>query len=101
MNLLLAIGFGLVALLYSSVGFGGGSTYTALLVFSGMEIFLVPLVSLVCNLTVTSAGVWKSSRANLYDDSGVWMILAFSVPAACLGGISGAPRRTRRCRSSA
>lgn len=94
MNLLLAIGFGLVALLYSSVGFGGGSTYTALLVFSGMEIYLVPLVSLVCNLTVTSSGVWKANRAGLYEDSGVLMILAFSVPAAFLGGITPVSRET-------
>lgn len=88
MSFLLLIGFALVALIYSSVGFGGGSTYTALLLFSGLDIFLVPIISLVCNLTVTSAGVWKSARANLFRDSGVIYILAFSVPAAFLGGIT-------------
>lgn len=88
MNFLLVIGFALVALIYSSVGFGGGSTYTALLVFSGVEIFLVPIISLICNLMVTSSGVWKSWRAGLYENSGALYILAFSVPAAFLGGIT-------------
>lgn len=94
MSYLLVAGFALVALIYSSVGFGGGSTYTALLVFSGLEIFLVPIVSLICNLTVTSAGVWKSARARLYENSGVGLILAFSVPAAFLGGITPVSRET-------
>lgn len=76
------------AILYSSVGFGGGSTYTALLVFSGLQISLVPVVSLICNFTVTSTGSWKSYRAGLYRGSGVWPILACSVPAAFLGGLT-------------
>lgn len=84
----LAIGFALVAVLYSSVGFGGGSSYTALLVLSGVQILLVPLVSLACNLTVTSAGVWKCWRAGLYADAGLVPILALSVPAALLGGLT-------------
>jgi len=84
----LVVTFLVTAILYSSVGFGGGSTYTALLVFSGLQISLVPIVSLICNLTVTSTGTWKSQRAGLYDGSGVWPILAFSVPAAFLGGLT-------------
>ncbi len=80
--------FLVTALLYSSVGFGGGSTYTALLVFSGLQISLVPIVSLACNLTVTSSGTWKAHRAGLYTRSAVWPILACSVPAAFLGGLT-------------
>lgn len=84
----LAGAFLVTALLYSSVGFGGGSTYTALLVFSGLQISLVPIISLACNLAVTSTGTWKANRAGLYQASGVWLILAFSVPAAFLGGLT-------------
>jgi len=84
----LTVTFLVTALLYSSVGFGGGSTYTALLVFSGLQISLVPILSLACNLTVTSTGAWKAQRAGLYDSSGVWPILACSVPAAFLGGLT-------------
>lgn len=84
----LTVTFLVTALLYSSVGFGGGSTYTALLVFSGLQISLVPILSLACNLTVTSSGTWKAQRAGLYKESGVWSILACSVPAAFLGGLT-------------
>jgi len=78
----------MIAVLYSSVGFGGGSSYTALLVLSGVPILLVPIISLVCNLTVTSAGVWKCWRAGLYSGAGMAPILALSVPAALLGGLT-------------
>lgn len=84
----LVVTFAVTAVLYSSVGFGGGSTYTALLVFSGLQIGLVPIVSLACNLTVTSTGTWKAHRAGLYSRSDVWPILASSVPAAFLGGLT-------------
>lgn len=84
----LVVTFAVTAVLYSSVGFGGGSTYTALLVFSGLQIGLVPIVSLACNLTVTSTGTWKANRAGLYAASDVWPILACSVPAAFLGGLT-------------
>ena len=84
----LVVTFLVTALLYSSVGFGGGSTYTALLVFSGLQIGLVPIVSLLCNLTVTSTGTWKALRADLYSGSDVWPILALSVPAAFIGGLT-------------
>lgn len=84
----LVVTFLVTAVLYSSVGFGGGSTYTALLVFSGLQISLVPIVSLACNLTVTSTGTWKAQRAGLYRDSDVWPILACSIPAAFLGGLT-------------
>ena len=84
----LVVTFAVTAILYSSVGFGGGSTYTALLVFSGLQIGLVPIVSLACNLAVTSTGTWKAQRAGLYESSAIWPILAFSVPAAFLGGLT-------------
>ena len=88
MPLWLVGAFLVTALLYSSVGFGGGATYTALLVFSGLQISLVPIVSLACNLAVTSSGTWRSHRAGLYDRSSVWPILVCSVPSAFLGGLT-------------
>ena len=82
----LTLGFALVALLYSSVGFGGGSTYTALLVISGVPVMQVPIVSLCCNILVSSLGAAKCWKAGLYPNSRVLPILAMSVPAALLGG---------------
>ncbi|MEO0608545.1 MAG: sulfite exporter TauE/SafE family protein, partial [Pseudomonadota bacterium] len=53
-----------------------------------LQISLVPFISLACNLTVTSTGTWKAGRAGLYEGSGLWPILACSVPAAFLGGLT-------------
>ena len=44
----LALAFFVTALLYASVGFGGGSTYTALLALAEVDYRLLPLLSLAC-----------------------------------------------------
>ena len=49
-----ALAFVAVAFLYASVGFGGGSTYTAILIETGMAYDLVPPVSLLCNIVVVT-----------------------------------------------
>ena len=52
--LLLAILFFATAILYSSVGFGGGSTYLALLLIWGVPYFIFPVIALCCNIIVVS-----------------------------------------------
>ena len=83
---LLAALFFLTALLYASVGFGGGSTYTALLVISGTDYRLVPVLALTCNILVVSGNVWRYRRAGLIDFKKIWPLIIISVPAAWLGG---------------
>lgn len=48
----LALAFALTALVYASVGFGGGSTYNALLALSGVDYHLLPAIALTCNMIV-------------------------------------------------
>ena len=50
--------FFFAALCYSMVGFGGGSTYLALLVLFSVPYAMVPKVALVCNLIVVSGGCY-------------------------------------------
>ncbi|MGJ8564284.1 MAG: sulfite exporter TauE/SafE family protein [Alphaproteobacteria bacterium] len=83
---LLAALFFLTALLYASVGFGGGSTYTALLVISGIDYRLVPVLALTCNILVVSSNVWRYRRVGLVDIKKIWPMIIVSVPAAWLGG---------------
>lgn len=78
--------FALTAILYASVGFAGGSTYTALLVLSGVDAAILPIVSLSCNIIVASGGVWTFARAGAIPWRRALLLLAFSVPAAWLGG---------------
>lgn len=78
--------FLVTALLYASVGFGGGSTYNALLVMSGADFRVLPAIALVCNVIVVSGGVWRFSRTGDLSLRRLTPFLAASVPAAWIGG---------------
>jgi len=87
MPLLLLIGlFLLVAAAYSSVGFGGGSTYNALLILSGTDFRLVPSIALSCNILVVSGGVYHYVRAGSLSAGKLLPFIALSMPMAWLGG---------------
>jgi uncharacterized protein len=79
--------FFLVALIYASVGFGGGSTYTALLGLWGVDYKLIPLISLLCNIIVVTGGTIRFARAGLIDWKAVLPLLLVSAPLAFLGGL--------------
>lgn len=83
---LTALLFVAVAFLYAAVGFGGGSTYTAILIEAGLHWELVPLVSLVCNLVVVSGGVYHFAKSGHLDLRMAAPLVATSVPAAFVGG---------------
>ena len=80
--------FAITAIVYASVGFGGGSTYTAILALAETDHRVLPLVSLTCNLVVTAGSVWHFRRKGLYQGSKLVPILSLSVPASFLGGIT-------------
>lgn len=82
----LALAFFVTALLYAIAGFGGGSTYTALLVLAGTDYRAVPILSLACNILVVSVGTSRFARAGHLDWRRVWPLFVTSVPAAWLGG---------------
>ncbi len=86
MKTILALLFFLTALLYASVGFGGGSTYSALLVLAGINYTLIPFISLVCNIIVVSGNVIGYTRQKLISLTHIWPLLILSVPFAWLGG---------------
>ena len=81
-----ALAFVVVAFLYASVGFGGGSSYTAILIASGLSWQLVPPVSLLCNIIVVSGGVYHFARAGHLDMKFAVPLISASVPAAFVAG---------------
>jgi uncharacterized protein len=83
---ILALAFLFTALLYASVGFGGGSTYTALLVVFASDKALLPAVALVCNIIVVTGGSIRFARNGLVPWQRVWPFLIFSAGLAYLGG---------------
>ena len=85
---LLALAFLVTALLYASVGFGGGSTYSALLALSGLDYRLLPLVSLACNIVVVAGGSIRFARAGVMPWKNALLIVALGAPASFLGGLT-------------
>lgn len=84
----LAAAFGITALLYASVGFGGGSTYSALLALAGFDYRLLPVLSLVCNIAVVAGGSIRFGRAGVTPWKGALSLTAIAAPAALLGGVT-------------
>ncbi len=84
--LVLAGLFFLTACLYASVGFGGGSTYTALLVIAGTDYRLIPVIALICNILVVSGNVARYTRGGYVEFRRIIPLMMASVPAAWLGG---------------
>jgi len=84
--------FFIVAFAYSSVGLGGGSSYTALMAITGVSYLLIPIISLTLNLLVTSVGSFNFIRKK---HGRLTLILPFwvgSIPLSYLGGSLKLPR---------
>ena len=89
----LAGAFFVTASLYAIAGFGGGSTYTALLVLAKTDYRAVPILSLACNILVVSVGTWRFAKAGHLDWKRAWPLFVTSVPAAWLGGSLHIPKQ--------
>ncbi|WP_298465957.1 sulfite exporter TauE/SafE family protein [uncultured Erythrobacter sp.] len=84
----LALAFFVAAVLYASVGFGGGSTYAALLALSNLDYRLLPMVALACNIVVVAGASVRFARAGLTPWRGALLLTALAAPAALLGGLT-------------
>ena len=82
----LAILFLVTAILYSSVGFGGGSTYLALLLIWGTPYFVFPVIALSCNIIVVSGNCFNYIRAGNLNLKLLIPYLIGSIPLAYIGG---------------
>tara|TARA_B100000427_G_C15439354_1_gene564430 strand:- start:301 stop:1047 length:747 start_codon:yes stop_codon:yes gene_type:complete len=83
---LLAILFFIAAILYSSVGFGGGSTYLALLIIWEVPYFIFPVIALSCNIIVVSGNCFNYIRAGNLNFKLLLPYLIGSIPMSYLGG---------------
>ena len=84
----LAPAFLITALLYASVGFGGGSTYTALLALAETDYRILPAISLLCNIIVVTGGVIRFGRAGLLDWKRALPLAMIAAPFAWAGGLT-------------
>ena len=84
--LILTALFLVIAVAYSAVGFGGGSSYNALLILSGMDYRLVPAIALSCNILVVTGGVAHHVRAGNLSAGALLPFVLLSIPMAWVGG---------------
>ncbi len=78
--------FFLIALLYASVGFGGGSSYLAVLALTSLTFTHFRAIALLCNIVVVSGGTYIYIKNKLFNWKKIIPLVLISVPMAFLGG---------------
>lgn len=84
--IILTLSFFTVAVVYSSVGFGGGSSYLALLAVMGLNVNIIRPTALLCNIIVVCSGTFIFWRSGALDFRKSWPFMCASIPLAFLGG---------------
>ncbi len=84
-DLLLVLLFFVVALFYSSIGFGGGSSYLAILSLFLTDFDLIRATALSCNVAVVGGSVLIFMRQGLFEWRRFVPFVALSIPAAFVG----------------
>jgi len=82
---LLMLGFLVIATLYSSVGFGGGSSYLALLALVLTSFFAIRSTALICNMVVVSGSTYLYWKNGHLDFKKFLPFILASIPFAFLG----------------
>jgi uncharacterized protein len=77
--------FALIAFIYASVGFGGGSSYLAVLVFYSLPFKETRLIALVCNIIVVTGGTLVFIKHKQVDWKKIIPLVLAGVIMAFLG----------------
>ncbi len=93
---MLSLGFSFftVALFYSIVGFGGGSSYIAILAAVGTPYEMIPKVSLICNIIVVTGGAYHAINQGHFNKKLITPFVLSSAPMAFLGGLVPVSEKT-------
>ncbi|WP_075522824.1 sulfite exporter TauE/SafE family protein [Candidatus Pelagibacter communis] len=83
--IILSIFFFITALLYSSVGFGGGSTYLALMLIWDIPYYIFPVIALFCNIIVVSGNSINYIRSGNLSLKLLFPYLIGSIPFTFFG----------------
>lgn len=83
---ILIAAFFVSAMLHSSVGLGGGSSYTAWMVILAVPSLTIPSIALSLNVLVSSLVCIQFARTGFMPWKIISLLLLFSLPAAYLGG---------------
>ena len=83
--IILSIFFFITSILYSSVGFGGGSTYLALMLIWEIPFYIIPILALCCNIIVVSGNSINYVRSGNLNLKLLVPYLVGSIPFAFFG----------------
>ncbi len=83
--IILTIFFFITAILYSSIGFGGGSTYLALMLIWDIPFYIFPIIALICNIIVVTGNSINFLRTKNINLNLLTPYLIGSVPFAFFG----------------
>ena len=83
--IILTIFFFITAILYSSIGFGGGSTYLALMLIWDIPFYIFPIIALICNIIVVTGNSINFIRTRNINLNLLTPYLVGSVPFAFFG----------------
>ena len=84
--IILSILFFVTAIFYSSVGFGGGSTYLALLLIWDIPYYIFPVIALMCNIIVVTGNSINYVVAGNHNFKLLIPFLIGSIPFSFIGG---------------
>ena len=82
---ILTIFFFITAILYASIGFGGGSTYLALMLIWDIPFYIFPVIALFCNIIVVSGNCINYLRKGNFDFKQLAPYLIGSIPFVFFG----------------
>ena len=83
--IILSIFFLITSILYSSVGFGGGSTYLALMLIWEIPFYIIPILALCCNIIVVSGNSINYVRSGNLNLNLLVPYLVGSIPFVFFG----------------
>ena len=83
--IILTIFFFITAIFYSSIGFGGGSTYLALMLIWDIPYYIFPIIALICNIIVVTGNSINFLRTKNVNINLLTPYLIGSVPFAFFG----------------
>lgn len=84
-SLWIPVAFFIIAFAYAMVGFGGGSSYLALLILAGLPYQNVPALALACNLIVTGGAFKNFYKAGHFQIKKILPFVILSIPLSYLG----------------
>ena len=76
-----------IAMVYASVGFGGGSSYLAILTLYGFHFGEMKLTALLCNIIVVTGGTYIFIKQRQVEWKKILPLVAASVPMAFIGAL--------------